>query len=173
MPLFFFFEDFGLEVRIGRFHNVYGPYGTYKGGREKAPAAICRKVIESILNGSLEIEVWGDGEQTRSFTYITDTVKGILLLMDSDFSEPINIGSSHLVSINDLIQLVAKIENIDIKKNYDLGAPKGVRGRNSDNTLIKRILNWEPEVTLEHGMTETYSWIKSQMMSEGPEDEKF
>ena len=168
-----FFEDFGLEVRIGRFHNVYGPYGTYKGGREKAPAAICRKVIESILNGSLEIEVWGDGEQTRSFTYITDTVKGILLLMDSDFSEPINIGSSHLVSINDLIQLVAKIENIDIKKNYDLGAPKGVRGRNSDNTLIKRILNWEPEVTLEHGMTETYSWIKSQMMSEGPEDEKF
>jgi GDP-D-mannose 3',5'-epimerase len=163
-----FFEDFGIEVRIARFHNVYGPFGTYEGGREKAPAAICRKVIESVLNGSSEIEVWGDGEQTRSFTFITDTVKGILLLMESDFRDPINIGSSQMISINGLIDLVGMIENAKIVKNYDLAAPKGVRGRNSDNTLIKSVLNWEPEVALEQGMAETYSWIKSQMLNEGP-----
>lgn len=161
-----FYEDYGLEVRIARFHNVYGPFGTYKGGREKAPAAIARKVIEAGIINQTQIEVWGDGEQTRSFTYITDTVKGILLLMESDFRDPINIGSSRLISINDLIDLVAKIESRPITKKYDLTAPKGVRGRNSDNTLIKKVLNWEPDVPLEVGMKETYYWIKSQMLRE-------
>ena len=159
-----FYEDFGLEVRIARFHNVYGPYGTFDGGREKAPAAIARKIIEANLNRQNQIDVWGDGEQTRSFTYITDTIKGILLLMESDFREPINIGSSRLISINNLIDMVASIEGKVITKKYDLSAPKGVRGRNSDNTLIKKVLGWEPNVPLEYGMTETYNWIKSQKL---------
>jgi GDP-D-mannose 3', 5'-epimerase len=161
-----FMEDYGLSVRVPRFHNVYGPNGTYSGGREKAPAAICRKVIQAKLSGSGEIEVWGDGEQTRSFAYIDDTVTGILLIMESDVTEPINLGSSQLVTINRLIDIVESIAEVKLKRNYDLSAPQGVRGRNSDNTLILERLGWEPSITLEEGIARTYSWIEGQMLAE-------
>ena len=161
-----FAEDFGLETRVARYHNVYGPFGTYDGGREKAPAAVCRKVIQAQLSGSGEIEIWGDGEQTRSFTYIDDCLRGTQLLMASDVSEPINIGSDELVTINQLVGIVERIAGVRLKRHYKLHAPKGVRGRNSDNTLVRQRLGWTPSVRLEDGMRETYNWIHAQMTSD-------
>ncbi len=158
-----FSEDFGLATRIARFHNIYGPLSAYRGGREKAPAAICRKVIEAKLSGSNEIEIWGDGQQTRSFTYIDDCLEGTLRLMDSDVSEPLNIGSSELVSIDGLVTIVEQIAGVELQRRYDLAAPKGVRGRNSDNTLICEKLGWEPSVRLVDGMRQTYDWIWQEM----------
>ena len=160
-----FREDYGINTRVARFHNVYGPHGTWAGGREKAPAAMCRKVLEAELYGKDEINIWGDGEQTRSFMYITDCVEGIIKIMYSDIIEPMNLGSSEMVSINELVDIVEKIGNIKLKRTYDLGAPKGVRGRNSDNTMILDLLKWEPTLPLATGMKETYDWIKEQMIS--------
>jgi nucleoside-diphosphate-sugar epimerase len=160
-----FNEDFGLQITIARFHNVYGPLGTYTGGREKAPAAICRKVAQAKITNSNLIDIWGDGEQTRSFMYIDDCVKGIIKLFMSDFSLPINLGSSEMVTINEMVTIVETIAGIKLTRNYDLSAPKGVRGRNSDNTLIKQILDWEPSITLEEGLSKTYAWIYDQVKS--------
>jgi len=162
-----FREDYGINTRVARFHNVYGPHGTWDGGREKAPAAMCRKVLEAELYGKDEINIWGDGEQTRSFMYITECVEGIIKIMYSDIVEPINLGSSEMVSINQLVDIVENIANIKLKRTYDLNAPKGVRGRNSDNTLILKLLNWEPTLPLAKGMKETYDWIRTQMVSGG------
>jgi len=159
-----FREDFGLETRVARYHNVYGPYGTYDGGREKAPAAICRKVIAAQLAGSREIEVWGDGEQTRSFMYIDDCVYGTRALMASDMADPINIGSDELVTINQLIDIVEDIAGVRMKRRYRLDAPRGVRGRSSDNTLIRETLGWAPSIPLRTGMELTYRWIYDQMV---------
>ena len=158
-----FFEDFGLETRVARYHNVYGPHGTYDGGREKAPAAICRKVISAQLSGSNEIEIWGDGEQTRSFMYIDDCVFGTRRLIESDFHDPINLGSSELVTINRLVDIVERIAGTRLTRRYNLDAPQGVRGRNSDNTLIRERLGWEPSISLEDGIEKTYRWIYDQM----------
>jgi nucleoside-diphosphate-sugar epimerase len=161
-----FTEDFGIVTRVARYHNVYGPYGTYDGGREKAPAALCRKVIQAIQSGSGEIEIWGDGEQTRSFTYIDDCLEGTLRLMNSDVTEPLNVGSEQLVTINRLVDIVESIAGVRLTRRYKLDAPKGVRGRNSDNTQIRQRLGWAPSITLETGMRETYSWIHEQMSSQ-------
>lgn len=159
-----FMEDYGIQVRVARFHNVYGPFGTYEGGREKAPAAICRKIIECQLSGKDTIEIWGDGKQTRSFMYVDDCVEGIHRLMESDFSDPINLGREDLISINDLVSLVEDIAPCNkVKRIYNLNAPKGVRGRNSDNTLIKKVLGWEPSITMRQGMEKTYAWIYGEM----------
>jgi GDP-D-mannose 3',5'-epimerase len=158
-----FREDFGLTTRIARYHNVYGPHGTYEGGREKAPAAVCRKVISAKLSGKHEIEIWGDGKQTRSFMYIDDCLKGTQMLTASDVIEPINIGSSELVSINQLVDIVEDIAEIKLKRSYNLSAPKGVNGRNSDNTKILELLKWEPNIKLRDGMERTYRWIYDQM----------
>ena len=158
-----FFEDFGLATRVARYHNVYGPHGTYRGGREKAPAAICRKVIEAKLSGCHEIEIWGDGEQTRSFMYIDDCLVGTRLIFESDVLESLNLGSDQLVTINQLVDLAESIAGIKLKRNYDLGAPKGVRGRNSDNTLIKELVGWAPSISLENGLERTYKWIYEQI----------
>jgi GDP-D-mannose 3', 5'-epimerase len=158
-----FTEDFGLETRVARYHNVYGPFGTYDGGREKAPAAVCRKVIQAQLSGSGEIEIWGDGEQTRSFTYIDDCLFGTQRLMHSDVREPLNIGSDQLVTINQLVDIVEGIAGVKLRRNYKLDAPKGVRGRNSDNALIQHKLSWAPSIRLEDGMRKTYDWIYEQM----------
>jgi nucleoside-diphosphate-sugar epimerase len=160
-----FHEDYGIGVRVPRFHNVYGPHGTWDGGREKAPAAICRKVIEAQRSGSNTIEIWGDGEQTRSFTYIDDTIEGIFRLMESGFQDPINLGSSQLVTINGLVDIVEEIAGVTLERKYDLSAPQGVRGRNSDNTLILEQLGWEPSTSLEAGLEKTYAWIHQQMAS--------
>jgi nucleoside-diphosphate-sugar epimerase len=154
-----FREDFGLHTRVARFHNVYGPFGTWDGGREKAPAAVCRKVIAAKLSGNHSIEIWGDGEQTRSFMYIDDCLKGIDTITHSDILEPINLGSSELVSINQLVDIVEGFAGIKLQRNYNLDAPKGVRGRNSDNELIRKYLNWEPSISLREGMKKTYDWI--------------
>jgi nucleoside-diphosphate-sugar epimerase len=158
-----FREDFGLETRLARYHNVYGPFGTYEGGREKAPAAISRKVIRAQLSGSNEIPIWGDGKQTRSFMYIDDCIEGTLKIMYSDIQEPINLGSSEMVSIDELVDIVEEIAGVKLNRVYDLDAPKGVRGRNSDNTLIKKYLDWEPSISLREGMRKTYEWIKRQI----------
>jgi GDP-D-mannose 3', 5'-epimerase len=158
-----FREDFGLKTRVARFHNVYGPHGTFDGGREKAPAAISRKVIEASLTGMKDITIWGDGQQTRSFMYIDDCLKGILAIMYSDIIEPLNLGSSEMVSINQLVDIVEEIAGFKLNRKYDLDAPKGVRGRNSENTLIRKYLNWEPSIPLKVGMKKTYDWIKDQM----------
>ena len=158
-----FREDYGLTTRVARYHNVYGPFGTYDGGREKAPAAVCRKVIQAKLSGKHEIEIWGDGHQTRSFMYIDDCLKGTQAILASDILEPINLGSSELVSINQLVDIVEDIAGIKLKRSYNLKAPKGVNGRNSDNTLIKKLLGWEPGVRLRDGMEKTYNWIYEQM----------
>src|SRR5579883_2016680 len=160
-----FREDFGLETRVARFHNVYGPHGTWDGGREKAPAAICRKVAAAKLSGSGEIEIWGDGEQTRTFMYIDDCVYGTLMLMASDFAEPINIGSAELVTINQMVDVVEKIAGVRLRRRYNLDAPKGVRGRSSDNTLIQRVFGWEPRISLEEGLEKTYRWIYDQLVA--------
>lgn len=159
-----FREDFGLATRIGRYHNVYGPEGTYDGGREKAPAAICRKVAQAKLTGRHEIEIWGTGEQTRSFMYITDCLQGTQMLLNSDFVEPINIGSSEMVSINQLVDIAEDIAGIRLKRRYDLDAPKGVNGRNSDNTLIRTVFAWEPDTKLRDGLEITYRWIHDQLV---------
>ena len=158
-----FREDFGLETRIARYHNVYGPNGTYEGGREKAPAAMCRKVIAAQLSGADEIEVWGDGEQTRSFMYIDDCLHGTRALMASNVREPLNIGSDELVTINQLLDIVEVIAGKTVRRRYKLDAPKGVRGRCSDNTLVKQKLGWAPSVRLRDGMEKTYRWILEEM----------
>jgi len=160
-----FREDFGLRTRVARFHNVYGPYGTWDGGREKAPAAICRKIIEAKLSGRLEIEIWGAGNQTRSFMYVDDCVQGVRMIMDSEILEPINLGSSELVSINQLVDLVEEIAGVKVKRTYNLAAPRGVNGRNSDNTLIQRYLNWEPSIRLRDGLEKNYAWIYDEFMA--------
>ena len=165
-----FMEDFGLQTRVARYHNVYGPHGTFDGGREKAPAAICRKVIAAKLGGAKEIEIWGDGLQTRSFQYIDDCLHGTQSIMESGIIEPINLGSAEMVSINQLVDLVEDIAGIKLKRSYKLDAPKGVRGRSSDNTLIKEKLGWEPSVTLRTGLEKTYVWILDQMKSGNSKD---
>jgi GDP-D-mannose 3',5'-epimerase len=152
-----------MNVRIVRFHNVYGPEGTWRGGREKAPAALSRKIIEAKRNNDLKIEVWGDGEQTRSFMYIDDCITGLDKLMNSDFSDPINLGRSELVSINQMIDMISDIAGVEVERVHNLDAPQGVRGRNSDNTLILEKLGWEPEVDLRTGLAKTYAWIEEQV----------
>jgi len=158
-----FREDFGITTRVARFHNVYGPHGTFEGGREKAPAALCRKVIMAQKTGAKEIEIWGDGKQTRSFMYIDDCIDGILKIMYSDIKEPINLGSSEMVSIDTLADMIEKIAGVKLKHVHDLKAPKGVRGRNSENTLIKKYLKWEPAYPLKDGLAKTYAWIREQL----------
>ena len=161
-----FSEDFGLITRVARFHNVYGPFGTYDGGREKAPAAMCRKVIEAGMTGKKEIVIWGDGLQTRSFMFIDDCIKGINDIMYSNIEEPINLGSSEMVSINGLVDIVEDIAGYKLERKYDPDAPKGVRGRNSENTLIRKYLGWEPSIPLREGMKKTYDWINQQLAEE-------
>jgi len=158
-----FREDFGLWTRVVRYHNVYGPHGTWDGGREKAPAAICRKVIQARLSGKMEIEIWGDGHQTRSFMYIDDCLKGTQMLMHSNVIEPLNLGSNELVSINQLVDIVEGIAGVKLKRSYNLNAPKGVAGRNSDNTLIKKYFGWEPCTRLKVGLEKTYAWIYDEI----------
>ena len=158
-----FREDYGFATRVARYHNVYGPNGTYAGGREKAPAAICRKVIAAKLSGSGEIEIWGDGQQTRSFMYIDDCIDGTLLIFESGETEPLNLGSDRLVTIDQLVDIAEKIGGVKLKRRYNLSAPKGVRGRNSDNTLIEERLGWAPAIPLEVGLEQTYRWIYDQM----------
>jgi GDP-D-mannose 3',5'-epimerase len=160
-----FTEDYGLETRVARYHNVYGPFGTFDGGREKAPAAICRKIINAKHKKLENIDVWGDGEQTRSFLYIDDCVEGTLKLFHSNIDKVLNIGSDEQVSINQLIKIVEKISSYNVNKNYQLDKPKGVRGRSSDNTNIKKLLNWEPRLSLQEGMNFTYNWISEQIKS--------
>jgi nucleoside-diphosphate-sugar epimerase len=159
-----FEEDFGLQCRVARYHNVYGPLGTWTGGREKAPAAICRKVLEAKHSGRHEINIWGDGKQTRSFMYIDDCVRGTQAIAESEIHEPINLGSSELVTINQLVDIVEDIAGVKLKRNYELDAPKGVNGRNSDNTKIVEYLGWEPSIRLRDGMEKTYQWIESEML---------
>jgi len=158
-----FMEDYGIDVKVARYHNIYGPNGTYDGGREKAPAALCRKIILSIANNNDTIDVWGDGEQTRSFLYIDDCVEATLKLFESDFHGPINIGSEEKVSINEMIKKIEKIANKSFKKNYQLDKPKGVRGRNSDNALIRSQLKWNPNFSLYQGLLKTYKWIEKDI----------
>jgi len=160
----YYYQDFGFETRIVRFHNVYGPLGTYDGGKEKAPAAISRKVAQAQDNG--EIEVWGDGEQTRSFMYIDDCVEGLIRIMASDYREPLNLGSNELISINELVDIVSRIAGKQLTKRHNLGGPQGVRGRNSDNARLLGVLGWEPTIRLEQGLTLTYNWIASRVLSE-------
>ncbi len=155
-------EDYGLETRIVRFHNIFGPLGTWDGGREKAPAALCRKIAVAKLTGSDEIEIWGDGEQTRSFCYIDDCVKGLHKLMRSDYQDPLNLGQDRMVTINHLADLIAGIAGIRVRMKHVPG-PQGVRGRNSDNARLREVLGWEPEISLEEGLARTYPWIESQV----------
>ena len=161
-----FREDFKMATRVARYHNVYGPHGTYDGGREKAPAAICRKVIAAKLAGSKEIEIWGDGKQTRSFMYIDDCTVGTHAILASDILEPLNLGSNELVSINQLVDIVEGIAGVKLQRKYNLSAPKGVNGRNSDNTLIQKLLSWQPSTTLRDGLEKTYAWIYDQMTAQ-------
>lgn len=160
-----FREDFDLTTRVARYHNVYGPHGTYEGGREKAPAAICRKIATAKLNGTDEIEVWGDGHQTRSFMWIDDCVKGTQMILNGDYVDPLNLGSSELVSINQLVDMVEDIASIKLKRRYNLKAPKGVNGRNSDNALINKVFGWEPSTRLRDGLERTYAWIHDSIAS--------
>ncbi|HVZ48270.1 MAG TPA: NAD-dependent epimerase/dehydratase family protein [Gemmatimonadaceae bacterium] len=159
-----FREDFGLQTRVARYHNVYGPEGTWEGGREKAPAAICRKVIEAKHRGTRTIEIWGDGHQTRSFMYIDDCLTGTRMLTASGVTEPLNVGSSELVSINQLVDIAEAIAGITLERRYKLDAPKGVNGRNSDNSMIRAVLGWEPSVKLRDGMAKTYAWIEQEWL---------
>lgn len=160
-------EDYKIETRIARFHNIFGPLGTWDGGREKAPAAICRKVAIAKLTGSEEIEIWGDGKQTRSFCYIDDCIVGIYKLMKSDFSEPLNIGQDRMVTIDQLVDIVSKIAGVKLIKKHIKG-PQGVRGRNSDNSKLRKILKWEPKISLEEGLERTYKWIENQLEEKLP-----
>lgn len=157
-----FREDFGIQTRVARFHNVYGPHGTWRGGREKAPAAICRKVIAAKASGDWNIEIWGDGNQTRSFMFIDDCIHGIRRIIDSSILEPINLGSSELVTINQLVDITEEIAGVKLQRSYQLDAPRGVAGRNSDNTKIRSYLDWEPSISLREGIKKTYRWIESQ-----------
>jgi GDP-D-mannose 3', 5'-epimerase len=163
-----FEEDFGLQCRVARFHNVYGPHGTWTGGREKAPAAICRKVIDAKKSGRHDIEIWGDGKQTRSFMYVDDCTRGTQAILESEIHEPINLGSSELVTINQLVDIVEDIAGVKLSRHYKLDAPKGVNGRNSDNTKIVEYLGWEPSIRLRDGMQKTYEWIEKEMLSLAP-----
>jgi len=158
-------EDFGLDTRTVRFHNIFGPLGTYEGGREKAPAAICRKI--AMIEDGGEIEVWGDGEQTRSFCYVSDCVEGLIRLMDSDFHEPLNLGQDRMISINELVRIVSEIAGKKVTIRHELDRPLGVRGRNSDNTLLRKVLGWEPELSLEDGLKITYEWIEAELARQG------
>jgi nucleoside-diphosphate-sugar epimerase len=158
-----YLEEMGLAVRVARFHNVYGPNGTWDGGREKAPAAISRKIAQAVLTSGDEIEIWGDGQQGRSFMFVDDCVEGVLRLLDSEWSDPINLGSSRLVTINELVDIVEAIAGVQLKRRYLLDAPQGVRGRNSNNDLIKRELGWEPSTSLEVGLEQTYRWVYDQI----------
>jgi len=158
-----FREDFGLATRVARYHNIYGPLGTWEGGREKAPAAICRKVIEAQRSGDLSIEIWGDGKQTRSFTFIDDCLEGSRRLMESDVEEPLNVGSSELVTIDGLVSIVEEIAGVTLDRHYDTTKPKGVNGRNSDNTRIQELLDWQPSTRLRDGMERTYAWIRDEI----------
>ena len=158
-----FEEDFGLTTRMARYHNVYGPNGTWTGGREKAPAATCRKIATAAITGDHTIDIWGDGEQTRSFMYIDDCVKGSQMILKGDSNEPVNLGSDELVTINQLVDIVEGIAGIKCERNYDLTAPQGVRGRNSDNTLIKEIYDWAPSITLADGLAKTYAWVYDEV----------
>jgi nucleoside-diphosphate-sugar epimerase len=155
-------NDYGIETRTVRFHNIFGEKGTWEGGREKAPAAMCRKIAEAKLTGKTEIEIWGDGEQTRSFCYINDCVEGIYRLMRSDFPEPLNLGQDRMVTINQLADIIAEIAGVSITKKH-IDGPQGVRGRNSDNTKLREVLGWEPEISLEEGLKTTYQWIEKQV----------
>ncbi len=158
-------EQYGLETRVARFHNVYGPLGTYEGGREKAPAALCRKI--ALARDGDEIEVWGDGNQTRSFMYIDDALEGIYRIMHSDYPHPLNLGTEEMVTINELVDIIAEIAGKRIRKRHDLSKPQGVRGRNSDNTLIRKVLGWEPSTPLREGLVPTYRWIESELRKRG------
>ena len=169
-----FMEDYGLEVRIARYHNIYGPYGTYDGGREKAPAALCRKIIYAKKNNINKIEIWGDGNQTRSFLYIEDCIEGTLKLFESDFSQPLNIGSDEQVSINqmaDIIEIISEVKKL--KRDYQLDKPKGVRGRSSNNDLVKRVLNWNFKIRLKDGLKKTYDWINDEISKPGSNISRF
>jgi len=157
----YYYKDYGFESRIVRFHNVFGPLGTYDGGKEKAPAAICRKI--ALAKDGSSIEVWGDGEQTRSFMYVDDCVEGIYRISQSEFRDPLNLGTDRLVTINELVDIIASIAGKKIEKNHDISQPQGVRGRNSDNNLLRKVLNWEPSITLEEGLKQTYFWIEKQV----------
>lgn len=158
-----FLEDYGMQTRVARYHNVYGPEGTYVGGREKAPAALSRKIAEAVMSGVHEIEIWGDGEQTRSFMYVDDCVEGTLKVLAGDSVEPVNVGSSELVSINEMVTIIEEIAGIRVQRHYKLDAPLGVRGRNSDNTLVREIYGWEPSTRLADGLERTYRWIFDQL----------
>ena len=162
----YYADEYSIETRVARFHNVYGPLGTYDGGREKAPAAICRKIALAENGG--EIELWGDGEQTRSFMHVDDCVQGILRLMQSDHRSPLNLGTDRLVTINQLVDIVCKIAGKTLQKRHDLTKPQGVRGRNSDNTRLREVLDWEPSTTLEEGLGATYRWIEQELRLNGP-----
>ena len=169
-----FMEDYGLEVRVARYHNIYGPYGTYDGGREKAPAALCRKVIQAKKDKKDTIDVWGDGKQTRTFLYIDECVEGTLRLFESNFSDPVNIGSDEQVSINQMIGIIEGISGGgELKKNYQLDKPKGVRGRSSNNDLVKKVLDWSYKMSLRDGLTKTYKWIESEMSQKGANLSRF
>jgi nucleoside-diphosphate-sugar epimerase len=160
-----FTEDFGLQTRVARFHNVYGEFGTFDGGREKAPAALSRKIIYAKINMDNIIDVWGDGEQTRSFLYVDDCIDAVLKLFESECTDVLNIGSEEQVSINQLIDLLEKISGTNVRRNYQLDKPKGVRGRSSDNTLVKKKINWQPKINLKDGLTKTFSWIEKEILS--------
>jgi len=169
-----FMEDYGLDVRVARYHNIYGPYGTFDGGREKAPAALCRKVIQAKKEKNDTIDVWGDGEQTRTFLYIDECIEGTLRLFESDYTEPVNIGSDEQVSINQMIGLIEGISGGgELKKNYQLDKPKGVRGRSSNNDLVKKVLNWSYKMSLKDGLTKTYQWIEGEMSQKGTNLNRF
>ena len=167
-----FSEDFNLNTRVLRYHNVYGPLGTFDGGREKAPAALCRKIIKAKLNSNEEIDVWGDGEQTRSFMFIDDCIEGTFKIFEGNISEPLNLGSSEQVSINQMIDIIEEIADYKVNRNYQLDKPKGVRGRSSDNSNIRRLINWEPSISLKSGLKTTYDWIYQQIAS-GENTKKF
>lgn len=160
-----YLEDHGIETRTVRFHNIFGENGTWQGGREKAPAALCRKIAIAELTGNPEIEIWGDGEQTRSFCYIDDCVEGIYRLMQSDFSEPLNLGQDRMISINQLADIIADAAGVDVVKKH-IDGPQGVRGRNSDNTKLRKVLGWEPQISLEDGLGRTYAWIRQQVAAQ-------
>jgi len=160
-----FNDEFGLATRVARYHNVYGPHGTWDGGREKAPAAVCRKVAQAVLSGSREIEIWGDGNQTRSFMYVDDCVEGTLRIAAGDTAQPLNLGSDRLVTINQLVDLVEDIAGVKLRRTYNLAAPQGVRGRNSDNTRLKAEIGWVPAISLEDGLERTYRWIYDELVS--------
>ena len=167
-----FHEDFGLETRVARYHNIYGPHGTYEGGREKAPAAICRKVAAAVLSGDHAIEVWGDGQQTRSFTYIDDCVSGTRIITDSDVVEPLNLGSDEMVTIDQLVDVVEEIAGVRLRRTYVMDAPQGVRGRSSDNSLIRERLGWAPSTSLAEGLEATYAWVFDKMQAGRSPDER-